>query len=85
MKALENAEGKGENAGNQRFLIFPVFSTLTKGEIAILVTLDMWSANAFNLVLCKILSFAKGLNPFHLNFIKLKSVFFKPNAGCQQG
>ena len=38
-----------------------MFSTLSKEEIIILVTFNLSSANAFNLVLSKILSFGKGL------------------------
>ena len=29
-KALENTVGKGENSGNQHFLLFPVFSNLSR-------------------------------------------------------
>jgi hypothetical protein len=32
-KAFDNIAGKGENAGNQHFLLFPLFSTLSKTEI----------------------------------------------------
>ena len=42
--------GKGENAGHQHFLHFPImFSTLSKTKIVILATLMLLSANAFNL------------------------------------
>ena len=42
---------------------FPtVFSTLSKTEIIIFVTFNVWSANAFNLVWSKILSCGNGLN-----------------------
>ena len=55
-KTLENIVGKEENAGNQHFLPFPtVFSTLSKREIIIFATLNLSSANAFNLVTSKIL------------------------------
>ena len=36
---MEKTDGKGENASNQHFLLFPaVFSTLSKREIGILST-----------------------------------------------
>ena len=61
-KALENTVGKGENAGNQHFLLFPtVFSTLSKREIIILANYNLSSANAFNLVKSKTLSFGNGI------------------------
>ena len=42
---------KGDNADNQHFLLFPtVFSTQSKGEIVILATFNLLSANAFHLV-----------------------------------
>ena len=58
--ALENNVGKGENAGNQHLLLFR-HCTLSKREILILATFNLSSANAFNLVTSKILSFGKGL------------------------
>ena len=65
-RSLENTEGKGENAGNQHFLLFStVFSTLSKRENVILATFKLSSANAFNLVMSKILFFGKGLMGFH--------------------
>ena len=48
-------------AGNQHFLLFSVFSTQLKRSIIILATLNLSSANAFNLVMSKIVSFGKGL------------------------
>ena len=48
-KALENTVEKGEN----------VFSTISKTVIIILATFNLPSANAFNLVMPKILSFGK--------------------------
>ena len=48
MKALENTVEKGENAGKQHFLVFPVFSILSRREIIIL-TPNLSSAIAFNL------------------------------------
>ena len=62
-KAFENTVGKGENAGNPLFLPFStVFSTLSKREIiVILAMLNMLSANAFNLIMSKILLFDTGV------------------------
>ena len=52
---FENIVGKGENTGNQYFLLFPLgFLPFTR-QISILS-----SANPFNLGKCKILSFGKG-------------------------
>ena len=60
-KALENTGEKGENAGNQHFLLFPpVFSALSKRKIVILATFNLLSANDFNLVKSKNLLFGKG-------------------------
>ena len=49
---FENTVGKGENAGNQHFLLFPqgFFSTLLKRKIIILATCTVSSADAFSLV-----------------------------------
>ena len=64
-RALENNEGKGENAANQHFLLFPpVFPTMSKREIIILATFNLSSANAFNLVMSKNLLFGKELTHF---------------------
>ena len=60
-KALENTVERGENAGNQHFLFFPVFSSLWKREIIILAMFNLSSANAFNLITSKILLFSKEL------------------------
>ena len=59
-KTLENTVGKGENAGNQHFLLFPLFSTLSEREIIILATFNLLSVNAFNLVTSKNCLFGKG-------------------------
>ena len=45
-KPFENIEGKGENAGNQHFLLF---STLPKTNLNFSATVNLPSANAFNL------------------------------------
>ena len=59
-KAFENIVGKGENAGNQHFLLCPtMFSTLSEREIIISAIFIMLSANAFNVDKSKILSFGK--------------------------
>ena len=59
-KALEKIVGKGENAGNQHFLFFPImFSTLSEEEIIISATFILSSAFAFNLHQSKILLFGK--------------------------
>ena len=53
------------NALETAFSSFPtVFSTLSKREIVILVTFNLSSADAFNLVMSKILLFGKGLSHF---------------------
>ena len=60
-KNFENIEGKGENAGNQHFLLFPqCFPTQSKTEISILPTSNLMSANALNLVTTQILLLVKG-------------------------
>ena len=49
---------KGEKAGNQYFLLFPtMFSSVSETEIIVCTTLNLLSANAFNLVKAKILLF----------------------------
>ena len=60
-KALENTVGKGENAGNQHFLLFPQCFLLNQREIVSLAAFNLSSANAFSLVTSKILSFGKEL------------------------
>ena len=67
-KALENIVGKGENAGNKHFVIFPAKTTFTfinlyKDKIIKLdlVGIDFSSANAFSFLKFKILSFGKVL------------------------
>ena len=65
-KALENTVGMEENAGNQHFPLFPVFSTLSQGEIITLVMDNLLSANAFHLVISKNLSFGKRLTLYQM-------------------
>ena len=50
-KPFENTVGKGENAGNQHFLLLPVFSTLPKTNFYFLVTFLWSSANAVQFTL----------------------------------
>ena len=58
---VENIMGKGENADNQIFSFFHLFSIVSKSKIVILTMFNLLSANALNLVMSKILSFGKGL------------------------
>ena len=60
-KDLENTVGKGENASNQHFLRFLVFSSLSKQVIIIFAMFNLSSANASNLNQSKNLSFGKEL------------------------
>ena len=59
MEAFENILGKGKNAGNQHFLLFPKYFLPIPTRISVF-ELPLSSANAFNLDECKILSFGKG-------------------------
>ena len=57
---FEKIVGKGENAGNQHFLLFPqCFLTLPKTNFNFSVTFILPSANAFNLDQTRILSFGQ--------------------------
>ena len=61
-KALENTVGKGENAGNQHFLLFLLCFLLNQREkLSFLATFNLLYASAFNLVTSKILLFGKEL------------------------
>ena len=61
-KTFENIVGKGENAGNQHFLLFPtMFSTIHKINFNFWVTFILSSANPFNLDWYTILLFGKEL------------------------
>ena len=53
--------GKGENAGNQHFLLFPQRFLPISKMVSVLVTFVFSSAKAFNLDKPKNLSFGKGL------------------------
>ena len=62
-KPFENIVGKGENAGNQHFLLFPhFFSTRPQTNFICSITFIFSSANAFDLDWCKILLFGKNFN-----------------------
>ena len=55
---FENIVGKGENAGNQHFLLFPqCFLPCPTSDFNVRITLILLSANLFNLDWSKILSF----------------------------
>ena len=59
-ETFENNAGKGENAGNQHFLLFPqCFLRFPNRFFNFLYTLILSSANAFNSDQYKILSFGK--------------------------
>ena len=64
-KPFENIVGKGENAGNQHFLLFPqCFLPFLLQNSFFKSHLILLSANAFNLDQSKILLFGKELYPF---------------------
>ena len=61
-KAFENIMGKGENVGNNPFLLFPqYFLSFPKTNFSIWDTIILSSANAFSLAKSKILSCGKEL------------------------
>ena len=67
-KPFENIVGKGENAGNQHFLLFPqCFQTLPNQISNFHSHLFLGLQNAFNLDQSRILSFGNGLKD---NFVK---------------
>ena len=60
-KAFESIVGKGENAGNQHFILLPqCFLSYQREKLSFNQHLS--SANAFNLDQSKILPFGKGFN-----------------------
>ena len=64
-KTFENIVRKGENAGNQHFLLFPqCFLPFPKQGLLFYSNFFMSSANAFNLDQSKVLSFGKELTSF---------------------
>ena len=63
-KPFENSVGKGENAGNQHFLLFPhCFLPFFNQIIIFSATFILSSANPFNFDQPKNLSFGKELSP----------------------
>ena len=61
-KPFENIVGKGENAGDQHFLLFSqCFLPYQRQKSSFWATIILSSVNAFNLVTSKILSFDKDL------------------------
>ena len=63
MRPFENITGKGENAGNQHFLLFPQCFLPIPKRIFVL-KFHLSSANAFNLDQSKNLSFGKVLRSY---------------------
>ena len=59
-KPFENIVGKGENAGNQHFLLFPQFFLLIRRRVSVFC-LHLSSAHGFNLDQSKNLSLGKEL------------------------
>ena len=53
-KALENTEGKGENAGNQHFFLFPQCFLPYRGREIIILTFLIY------FVVCKCFQFGQG-------------------------
>ena len=84
-RLFENIPGKGENAGNQLFLLFPpCFSTHPNLNFNFWVTFILSSANAFNLDWSKILLFGKELMLCQDDKIKLKELFADKNFNMVQ-
>ena len=62
LQTFENIVGKGKNAGNQHFLLYPQCFLLFLNQISIVqITFILSSANALNLDQSKILMFGKEL------------------------
>ena len=62
-EVTEDIVVKGENAGDQNFLLIQqCFSTLPRSNLNLSVTFILMSANALNSDQSKILSFGKALN-----------------------
>ena len=80
-KPFEIIVGKGENAGNQHFLLFPQCFPPFPNQISFsLLTFILSSANASNSDQSKILSFGKRLTLYHtvqssLTILKESSIF----------
>ena len=56
-KSFENSVGKGENAGTEQFLHFPVFSTLSESFQSFSSIIKLLSANSLSLERSKICCF----------------------------
>ena len=65
MKPFKNIVEKGENAGNQHFLLFPQCFLPVPKQISIFQSFILSSANAFNLDPFLNLLFGKGLTHSH--------------------
>ena len=79
-RTLENTVGKGENAGNQHFLLFPQCFLLYQRAIVILATFNLLSANAFNFVSSEILLFGKGLKTIGQASHQTRDILFPTTA-----
>ena len=67
-EGFRKLRGKRRNAGNQIFFLFPqCFLLYQKKNLSFLATFYLSSANSFNLVMSKSLSFGKGLIPKQIN------------------
>ena len=62
IKLFKNMVQKGENAGNQQFLRFTRYFLPSHRQSLLFEPHLLSSAHAFNLVLCKVLLFGKGLS-----------------------
>ena len=66
-ESFKNNVGKGENARNQHFLLFPQCFLLYQREKSSFSNVSLLSADAINLVISKILLFGKRLNDIYLS------------------
>ena len=80
-KPLENIVGRGENAGNYHFLLFPQSSYPSQTNFKFLVSFILSSANAFNLNKSIILLFGNELTSTNLciTFVILMIFFLEKN------
>ena len=67
-KSSENTVGKGENARNKEFLLFPVFSTHLENFPQFSSNLKLSSANSLNLEESKICRLGKGQSILRYKF-----------------
>ena len=75
-KPFENILGKGENAGNQHFLLFPpCFLPFPKTNFNFSFTFILLSANALNLDKSKIFSFGKELKDNNILDLSMMKAF----------